>query len=95
MTTINFAYTIPFPKDSKITQEQAFNGLRIKARDPTKFVPIIVECQVLEERPDGLKRKITMKNGKVLVGDVTFHKPSLVRIDSTLLSYVGANAVVV
>lgn len=95
MTTINFAYTVPFPKDSKITQEQAFNALRIKAREPTKFVPIIVESHVLEEKPNGLKRKSTMRNGDVLVEDVSIHAPCAVRVDSALLSYLCANAVVV
>ncbi|KAF8608233.1 hypothetical protein BDV93DRAFT_603087 [Ceratobasidium sp. AG-I] len=78
MTTVNFAYTVPFPKDSKITQEQAFNGLRIKARNPTKFVPIMVSSEVLEEKPEGVKIKVTMKHGDVLVQNVSFHAPAVV-----------------
>lgn len=80
MTTINFAYTVPFPKDTKITQEQAFEALRIKCREPMKFVPVIVACEVLDETPTTMKRKATIKTGEVMVEDMELYKPSLVRV---------------
>ena len=81
MSTFSFAYTVPFPKDSKITQEQAFEGLRIKARSPMRFVPMITECEVLEETPTTLKRKATTKSGASTVEDIDLYAPSLVSIN--------------
>lgn len=78
MAALNFAYTVPFPKDTKITQEQAFEALRIKCREPMKFVPMIVACEVLDETPTTMRRKATMKTGQVMIEDMVLYKPSLV-----------------
>ncbi|KAF8608235.1 DUF1857-domain-containing protein [Ceratobasidium sp. AG-I] len=78
MSFFNFAYTMPFPKDSKITQEQAFEGLRLKARSPMRFLPMIIDCDVLDETPTTMKRKATMKSGASMVEDIDFYTPSLV-----------------
>lgn len=78
MSNMNFAYTIPFPKDTKVTQEQAFEALRIKCREPMKFVPMFVACEVLEETPTTMKRKATTTTGEVLLEDMELYKPTLV-----------------
>ena len=78
MSIFNYAYTVPFPKDSKITWDQAFEAMRIKARAPGKFVAAIAQCDVLEETPTSLKRKVVLKSGAEMVEDVLFYKPSLV-----------------
>lgn len=78
MTFYNFAYTLPFPKDSKITKEQAFEGLRLKARSPMRFLPMIAECEVLDETPTTMKRKATMKSGASMVEDIDLYAPALV-----------------
>lgn len=80
MSVFNFAYTVPFPKDSKITWAQAFEGLRFKARDPLRFVPLIAACEVYEETPTYIKRKVSLKTGTEMVEDVSLHEPSLVCI---------------
>jgi hypothetical protein len=77
-TNYNFAYTVAFPSDTKITKEQAFEALRIKCREPMRFVPVIVACEVLEETPTFIKRKATTKDGKVMIEDMDLYPPSLV-----------------
>ncbi|KAG9095649.1 hypothetical protein FS749_010037 [Ceratobasidium sp. UAMH 11750] len=88
MAVYNFAYTVPFPTDSKITKEQAFEALRIKCREPMKFVPTIVACEVLEETPTFIKRKATTKDGKVMVEDMDLYAPTLVTFKADIGSYV-------
>ncbi|KAG9124630.1 hypothetical protein FRC07_010856 [Ceratobasidium sp. 392] len=88
MAVYNFAYTVPFPKDSKITKEQAFEALRIKSRAPMKFVPVIVACDVLEETSTFIKRQATMKDGKVMVEDIDLYAPALVAFKSNIGSFV-------
>ncbi|KAF8608234.1 hypothetical protein BDV93DRAFT_603088 [Ceratobasidium sp. AG-I] len=78
MTYFSFAYTVPFPKESKITQEQAFEGLRLKARAPTRFIPMITGCEVLDETPNTLKRKVTTKSGASTIENIEYYGPSLV-----------------
>ncbi|KAG9082464.1 hypothetical protein FRC07_014195 [Ceratobasidium sp. 392] len=82
MAVYNFAYTVPFPKDTKITKEQAFEALRIKSRAPMKFVPVIVACDVLEETSTFIKRQATTKDGKVMVEDIDLYAPALVTFKS-------------
>ncbi|CAE6436398.1 unnamed protein product [Rhizoctonia solani] len=73
----NYAYTIPFPKDSKISWTQAFEALRHKARAPMDFVPI-ASCEVLEENPKYIKRRVVLKNGAEMTEDIDLYAPSLV-----------------
>ncbi|KAF8608232.1 hypothetical protein BDV93DRAFT_603086 [Ceratobasidium sp. AG-I] len=89
MSTMNFAYTVPFPKVTKITKEQAFEALRAKARDPLKFVPLFVACEVLEETPTYIKRKATTTTGEVLTEDIDLYKPSLVSFKADNGSFVS------
>ncbi|KAG8699527.1 hypothetical protein FRC09_006570 [Ceratobasidium sp. 395] len=88
MAVYNFAYTAPFPKDTKITKEQAFEALRIKSREPMKFVPAIVACEVLEETPTFIKRKATTKDSRVMVEDIDLYQPTLVTFKADTGSYV-------
>ncbi|KAF8607468.1 hypothetical protein BDV93DRAFT_542366 [Ceratobasidium sp. AG-I] len=78
MSHTSVAYTVPFPKDSKITQEQAFEGLRLKARSPLRFIPMFAKCEVLEETSTTLKRKATLKSGASTTESIAFYPPSLV-----------------
>ncbi|KAG8742318.1 hypothetical protein FRC10_001677 [Ceratobasidium sp. 414] len=78
MSFHNFVYTAPFPKDTKITKAQVFEALRAKARDPAKFVPAIIGCEVLEETPTFIKRTITTRDGATIVGDTDLYAPSFV-----------------
>ncbi|CAE6371992.1 unnamed protein product [Rhizoctonia solani] len=73
----SYAYTVPFPKDSKISRAQAFEALRHKARAPMDFVPI-TSCEVLEENPKYIKRKVALKNGQTMTEDIDLYAPSLV-----------------
>ncbi|KAG8742317.1 hypothetical protein FRC10_001676 [Ceratobasidium sp. 414] len=88
MAFYNFAYTAPFPVDTKITQEQAFEALRVKCREPMKFVPVIVGCEVLEETPIFIKRKATMSDGKVMAEDIDLYAPTLVTFKADTGAYV-------
>ncbi|KAG9124631.1 hypothetical protein FRC07_010857 [Ceratobasidium sp. 392] len=74
----NFVYTAPFPKDTKITKEQVFEALRHKARDPVKFVPVIVASEVLEETPTFIKRRMTTRDGNTIIEDIDLYHPSFV-----------------
>jgi hypothetical protein len=78
----NYAYTAPFPKDSKISSEQAFEALRHKAREPMSFVPVIASCNVLEENPKYIKRKVALKTGLEMTEDVDLYAPSLVSVSA-------------
>ncbi|CAE6527962.1 unnamed protein product [Rhizoctonia solani] len=73
----NYAYTVPFPKGSKITSAQAFEVLRSKARAPMAFVPAIASVEVLEENPTYIKRKIGLKNGDEVTEDIDLYAPTL------------------
>ncbi|QRV84140.1 hypothetical protein RhiJN_12156 [Ceratobasidium sp. AG-Ba] len=88
MSTYNSAYTAPFPSDTKITIDQAFEALRIKCREPMKFVPAIVACDVLEETSTFIKRKATTRDGKEMLEDMDLYKPALVTFKSNTGSFV-------
>ncbi|KAH7334707.1 hypothetical protein B0J17DRAFT_630697 [Rhizoctonia solani] len=83
-----YAYTVPFPKDSKISWDQAFEALRHKARAPMPFVPMIASCEVLEERPNYIKRKVALKNGSQMTEDIDLYAPSLVTFKSDTGSFI-------
>ncbi|CAE6445831.1 unnamed protein product [Rhizoctonia solani] len=72
------AYTVAFPKDSKITWSQAFEGLRYKAGVPMSFVPAIAAAEVLEQNSGYIKRHTTLKNGAQMLEDIHLYAPSLV-----------------
>lgn len=58
---VTCAFTAPINPPSaspKLTRAQVWTGLVAKARNPTKYVPDVVECEVLEEHADGLTRMI-------------------------------------
>jgi hypothetical protein len=74
----NYAYTTAFPKDSKITWAQAFEGLRYKAAAPMTFVPAIAAAEVLEQNSGYIKRDTTLKTGDKFLEDIHLYAPSLV-----------------
>ncbi|KAG8695353.1 hypothetical protein FRC11_001542 [Ceratobasidium sp. 423] len=88
MSIFNYSYTIAFPKDTKITMAQAFEALRIKCREPMKFVPVIVGCEVLEETPTYFKRKITLNTGIDVIEEGDIYAPSLVTFKGDSGTYI-------
>ncbi|CAE6472054.1 unnamed protein product [Rhizoctonia solani] len=88
MSTFNYSYTIGFPKNTKITMTQAFEALRIKCREPMKFVPVIVGCEVIEESPTYIKRSITLNTGEGVIEEVYLYTPSLVTFKSNMGTYI-------
>lgn len=53
MVIINFGYTAPInrPGDSpRLSLTQVWEGLRLKTRYPEQFVPIIVGCEILDQK---------------------------------------------
>ncbi|KAG8696656.1 hypothetical protein FRC08_007013 [Ceratobasidium sp. 394] len=78
MSVYNYAYTVEFPKDSKITREQAFEALRAKARAPMRFIPVFVSSEVLEETPTFIKRKTVSNMGATMTEDIDLYAPALV-----------------
>ncbi|CAE6335315.1 hypothetical protein BN14_10160 [Rhizoctonia solani AG-1 IB] len=75
--SFNYAYTVPFPSDVNISWDQAFEGLRQKARAPMDFVPV-ASCEVLEESSKYIKRKVVLNNGDRMTEDIDLYAPSLV-----------------
>ncbi|KAF7793580.1 hypothetical protein EIP86_004694 [Pleurotus ostreatoroseus] len=54
-----------------LTREQVFAGLKIRARDPVKYIPAITSCKIVKEDEAGLTRVITCKPGTGPPGEVT------------------------
>ncbi|KAF8668029.1 hypothetical protein RHS04_09166 [Rhizoctonia solani] len=73
-----YAYTVPFPKDSKLTWAQAFEAMRYKAAAPMSFVPSIAAAEILEQSSEFIKRNTTMKTGAQVVEEIHLYAPSLV-----------------
>ncbi|KAF8708218.1 hypothetical protein RHS03_03481, partial [Rhizoctonia solani] len=94
-SVFSYTYTVSFPKDSKISLAQAFEALRYKARAPMAFVAI-ASCEVLEENPKYIKRKVAMKNGMEMTEDIDLYAPSLVTFkgdsDSLITNLISENA---
>ena len=58
MTTLNIAYTEPVNSTSDasipaLTRQQAWNGLKLKARRPQDFIPSLDDSRISEERDNG------------------------------------------
>ncbi|CAE6526711.1 unnamed protein product [Rhizoctonia solani] len=77
VSIFSYAYTIPFPKDSKITLSQAFEALRHKCRAPMAFVPAITSSEVLEDSPTFIKRKVGMRSGVEMTDEIDLYAPTL------------------
>ncbi|KAJ1306012.1 hypothetical protein OPQ81_010727 [Rhizoctonia solani] len=88
MSVFNYAYTVPFPRDSKISQAQAFKALRHKVVEPMPFVPVIASCDVLEESPTYIKRKVALKTGLEMTEDVDLYAPSIVTFKSNTGAFI-------
>ncbi|CAE6418148.1 hypothetical protein ACGC1H_005110 [Rhizoctonia solani] len=87
-TIFNYAYTVPFPKGSKISWAQAFEALRHKARAPMPFIPVIASCEVLEENAKYIKRRVALKSGVEMTEDIDLYAPSLVTFKSNTGTFV-------
>jgi hypothetical protein len=74
---VSLTFSAPLP--AALTKEQVWNGLLVKAHDGAAFVPMIAETEVINKRANGLTRKVTLKDGRVLHEVVKFSSPSLVR----------------
>ncbi|KZT66304.1 hypothetical protein DAEQUDRAFT_472698 [Daedalea quercina L-15889] len=46
----------------QLTKEQLYQGLLVKARDPARFIPGIVRCDVLDTFATGLNREAEFKD---------------------------------
>jgi hypothetical protein len=71
---ICLSHTCPInPPDApiKLTRAQVWEGIKLKARDPLKFVPIIAKCEVVEEHEEGLTRVVEFKTGTGPPGRIT------------------------
>ena len=71
---IHIAYTAPInPANApfKLTRAQVWDGLKIKARNPLRFVPVIEKCEVVEEHATGLTRVVEFKPGTGPPGKLT------------------------
>ena len=61
-----YAYTAPINPPSAaptLTRAQVWEGLKLKARDPARFIPGVAACEVTEERADGITRVIQFQPG--------------------------------
>jgi len=68
MVNIYVAYTAPINPSGAIpglTISQVWKGLQRKVRKATEFVPVILECEVLEENNGGREviRQVKFKEG--------------------------------
>lgn len=62
---LHIAVTAPVNPPSAspvLTHAQCWAGLQEKCRRPQDFIAPVTACEVLEERPDGMTRRITHKN---------------------------------
>jgi len=58
VTLTHFVNRSPEGESAPLTQRQLYDGLKIKARDGTAFVPAIESCEVLSETETGLLRSV-------------------------------------
>ena len=69
----NVAVTLPInpPSSPVLTRAQVWKALKLKSRDPVRFLPVITSCKVLEENVGGLTRIVNFKPETGPPGDVT------------------------
>ncbi|TFY58901.1 hypothetical protein EVJ58_g6120 [Rhodofomes roseus] len=60
----------------RLTKEQVYAGLKVKARDPIRFVAVIEHCNVLNEHTTGLLREVQFKNKPESVHENVEYFPS-------------------
>jgi hypothetical protein len=56
--SINPAGATPF-----LSHAQVWKALKIKTEKPQRFVPVIVDCEIVSRHETGLLRKVTFKPG--------------------------------
>ncbi|KAF9812727.1 hypothetical protein IEO21_06035 [Rhodonia placenta] len=60
-----------------LTKDQLYQGLLVKAREPSRFVSAISTCKVLQESPTGLLREVQFKGKPApMHEDVTYYPPA-------------------
>ncbi|KAK6437837.1 hypothetical protein LTR95_005963 [Oleoguttula sp. CCFEE 5521] len=74
----------PEGAEPKLTVDQMWQGMVIKARKPQEFVKLMEGCEVTRENEHGLTRIVTFKNGWGPPGgkaeeEIAFHAP--MRVD--------------
>ncbi|GAA5841958.1 hypothetical protein JCM9279_003169 [Rhodotorula babjevae] len=60
-----------------LSADQLWAGLGIKARDPTRFVPAITACRVVEETEDKVTRIVRFGDGPEVKEEVHFFPPTI------------------
>ena len=74
MMRVCSSYTAPInPANAtvKLTRAQVWEGIKIKAANPLKFVPVIAKCEVVEQHSEGLTRLVEFHAGKGPPGTIT------------------------
>jgi hypothetical protein len=64
----------------RLTREDIWNGLMVKARDALPFVPLMTKCEVVEEYEAGLLREIVFA-GQPMAERITFYPKQRVQFD--------------
>ena len=70
----HLAFTAPVNPPSattKLTRAHVWEGLKLKARDPLRYVPAIAKCEVVSETEDGMTRIVEFKPNMGPPGKVT------------------------
>ncbi|TEB35280.1 hypothetical protein FA13DRAFT_1728082 [Coprinellus micaceus] len=57
----------------KLTAEQVWKGLQIKARDPAKFIPDTTSVNTISDAEDKLIREISFKGKPAVTQEISFH----------------------
>ncbi|PCH34574.1 hypothetical protein WOLCODRAFT_139449 [Wolfiporia cocos MD-104 SS10] len=61
----------------KLTKGQVYEGLKVKARDPIRFVSVISSCEILEEHETGLLRRVQFEDKPAPVHErIEYYPPS-------------------
>ncbi|OSX63063.1 hypothetical protein POSPLADRAFT_1046397 [Postia placenta MAD-698-R-SB12] len=67
----------PEGESIRLTKDQLYQGLLVKAREPSRFVSAISTCKVLRENTTGLLREVQFKGHPAPVHeDVTYYPPA-------------------
>ncbi|KDQ18305.1 hypothetical protein BOTBODRAFT_42084 [Botryobasidium botryosum FD-172 SS1] len=82
MRAVTRTFLVNPPTESvKLSARQVYNGLVAKARDERGFVPLVEDCELLEETETGLLRRTTYKVDENSPGGVAKRPPSLEKVE--------------
>jgi hypothetical protein len=62
MYSVSKVFPVNVPGEPMLTRKDLWEGLQMKARNALPFVVRMQECEVIEERPDGLTRNIKIRD---------------------------------